>query len=61
MLSYYMKCRKNTESKGPQVTRTNNGKIMLLLKYTVCDTKKSRFIKAKKASRLLSSLGLKTY
>ena len=32
---------------------------MLLLKCTVCDSKKSKFIKQKEASRLLSSLGIK--
>ena len=30
MLSYYLKCRKNTESKDPRVVRTKNGRIMLL-------------------------------
>ena len=32
---------------------------MLLSKYALCDTKKSRFIKEQEASRLLSSLGIK--
>ena len=30
MLSNYLKCRKNTESKDPRVVRTKNGRIMLL-------------------------------
>ena len=30
MLSYCLKCRKNTERKNPKVVRTKNGKIMLL-------------------------------
>ena len=29
MLSYCLKSRKNTESKNPQVTKTNKGKIIL--------------------------------
>ena len=33
---------------------------MLLSKYAVCDSKKSKFIKEKEASGLLSSLGIKT-
>ena len=33
---------------------------MLLSKYEVCGTKKSRFIKEQEASGLLSSFGLKT-
>ena len=33
MLSYCLKCRKNTESKNPKVVTTKNGRIMLLSKY----------------------------
>ena len=60
MLSYCLKCRKNTESKNPKVVKTKKGRIMLLSKCAVCDNKKSKFIKEKKASRLLSSLRTKT-
>ena len=60
MLSYCLKCRKNTESKNPKVARTKNGRIMLLSKYKVCDSKKAKFIKEQEASGLLSSLGIKT-
>ena len=61
MLSYYcLKYRKNTESKNPKVAKTKNGRIMLLSQYVVCDSKKSKFIKEQEASRLLSSLGIKT-
>ena len=51
MLSYCLKCRKNTESK--------NGKIMLLSKCKVCDSKTSKLIKEQEASGLLS-LGIMT-
>ena len=54
-----MKCRKNTESKKPKVVRTANGKIMLLSKCEVCDSKKSKFIKEQEASVLLRSSGIK--
>ena len=54
-----MKCRKNTESKNSKVARSKNGRIMLLLKCTVCDIKKLKFIKQQEASGLLSSLGIK--
>ena len=60
MLSYCLKCRKNTESKNPQVVKTKNGRIMLLSKCELCDNKKLKFIKEQKASGLLSSLGIKT-
>ena len=55
MLSYCLKCRKNTESKNLKVPRTKNGRIMLLSKCAVCDSKKSKFIKQQEASGLLSS------
>ena len=42
MLSYCLKCRKNTESKNRKVLRIKNGKIMLLSKSAVCDSKKSK-------------------
>ena len=35
-------------------------RIMLLSKCAVCDSKKSKFIKEREASRLLNSLGIKT-
>ena len=60
MSSYCLKCRKNTESKNPKVAKTKNGRIMLLSKCAVCDSKKSKFIKQQEASGLLSSLGIKT-
>ena len=60
MLLYCLKCRKNTESKNPKVVKTKNGRIMLLSKCQVCDSKKLKFIKEQEASRLLSSIGIKT-
>ena len=45
MLLYSLKCRKNTESKNGKVIRTENGRIMLLSKCALCDSKKSEFIK----------------
>ena len=59
MLSYCLKCPKNTESKNLKVPRTKNRRIMLFSKFAVCDTKKSKFIKQQEASGLLSSLGIK--
>ena len=40
MLSYCLKCRKNTESNNPKVERIKNGSIILLPKCAVCDSKK---------------------
>ena len=60
MLLYCLKCRKNTESKNPKVARTKKRRVMLLSKFAVCDSKKSKFIKQQETSGLLSSLGIKT-
>ena len=59
MLSYCLKCRKNTDSKTPKVVWTKNGRIMLLSKCAVCNTKKSRLIKEQELIELLSSLLIK--
>ena len=56
MLFYCLKCRKITESKNPEVVKTKNGRIILLSKCGVCDSKKSKFIKEQEASGLLSRL-----
>ena len=50
MLSYCLKCKKNTESKNPKVVKTKNGRIMLLSKCAVCDSKKSKCTKDQEAS-----------
>ena len=60
MLLYRLKFIKNAESKNPKLVRRKNGRIMLLSKCEVFDNKKSKFIKEKEASGLLSSLGIKT-
>ena len=60
MLSYRLKCKKNTESINPRVSKTTNGKTIVLSKCAICNSKKSKFIKEQKAKGLLSNLGLKT-
>ena len=45
MLSYYLKCKRNTESINPKVSKTTNGKTMILSKCAMCGSKKSKFIK----------------
>ena len=44
MLSYCLKCRKNTESKNPKVARTKNRRIVLLSKCEVYDSNLLKFI-----------------
>ena len=60
MLSYCLKCKKNTESINPKVPKTTNGKMMILSTCAICNSKKSKLIKKQQAKGLLSNLGLKT-
>ena len=57
-LSYCLKWRKNTESKNSKVVRTKNGRIILLSKCSVCNSKRMKFIKEQEDRGLLSSLGI---
>ena len=60
MLSYCLKCKKNTESINPKVSKTTNGKTMILSKCAICGSKKSKFIKEQQVEGLLSNLGIRT-
>ena len=60
MLSYCLKCKKNTESINPKVSKTTNGKMVILSKCAICSSKKLKFIKEQQAKGLLSNLGLRT-
>ena len=60
MKSYCLKCRKNTENINPRVSKTSNGKTILLSKCAISGTKKSRFIKNQEQKGLLSNLGVRT-
>ena len=48
MLSYCLKCKKNTESINPKVLKTSNGKTMLLSKCAICGSKNQDLWKNKK-------------
>ena len=60
MLSYCLKCRKNTEIINPRVSKAINGKTMILSKCAICGSKNSKFIKKQEAKGILTSLGFKT-
>ena len=60
MKSYCLKCRKSTENINPRVSKTSNGRTIVLSKCAICDSKKSRFIKNKEARGLLSNLSVRT-
>ena len=49
MKSCSWKCRKNTENMNPRVSKTSNGKTMVLSTCAICDSKKLRFIKNQEA------------
>ena len=60
MESYCLKCGRQTENINPQVSGTSNGKIMILSKCAICNSKKSKFINQQEAKGSLSKLGIKT-
>ena len=59
MESYCLKCRKYTENIDPHVSGTINGRTMILSKCSICNSKKSKFIKNQEAKGLLRKLGVK--
>ena len=44
----------------PSVSSTSNGRTMVLSKFAICSSTKSRFIKDQKAKGLLCNLGVRT-
>ena len=60
MLSYCLKCKKNTESLNPRVLKSRHGKTMIVSKRAICSSRKSKFIKNQEASGILSRVGIKT-
>ena len=53
MLSYYLKCKKNTKNINPEVSKTSNGKIIMLSKCAVCNAKKSKFIEKTRSKGII--------
>ena len=60
MKIYCLKCRKNIKNIDPKISSTSNGESMILSKWGICGSKKSRFIKNQEAKGLLSNLGIRT-
>ena len=60
MKLYWLKCRKNIENINSRVSKTSNGRTMILSKCARCDRKKSRFIRNQEAKGLISNLGVRT-
>ena len=59
MKTYCLKCKKDTENIYPNISSTSNGKSMILSKYVICGSKKSRFIKNQEAKGLLTNVGIR--
>ena len=60
MLTYCIKCKKNTKTLDSNIFKTKNGRIIVQSKCAVCGIKKPRFVKEQEANGLLSNLGIKT-
>ena len=60
MLTYCLKCKRNTQNIDAILLETKNGRSIPSPKCAVCRSKKSRFMKEQEAERLLSNLGIKT-
>ena len=60
VLSYCLKCRKNTDNINPNISGTSNGKTMILSNCAICGSRNSRFIKKQEANGLVNILGIKT-
>ena len=60
MLTYCVKCRKNTENLNSKIFKTKNGRMIMQPKCPECGIKKSRSVKKQKRKGLLSNLGIKT-
>ena len=60
MKNYCTKCRKDTKNIDPKIVKTNNNRLVMQSKCSICGIKKSRFVKEQKAKGLLSNLGIKT-
>ena len=58
--TYCLSCRKYTKNINPRIVRNKHNRSMIQSKCTICNSKKSRFIKEHQASGLLSNLGVKT-
>ena len=54
MLSYCLKCKKNTANINPVVLKTSTGKTMILSKCAICGANESKFIKKQDAERVIN-------
>ena len=60
MNTHCVKCRKNTENIGPKIVRTKCNRLVMQSKCSVCEIRKSRFLKEQEGKGLLINLGINT-
>ena len=60
MLTYCLKCKRNTKNIDAKIIKTKNGRLDLSSKCVVCGSKKLRFMKEQEAEGLFSDLGIKS-
>ena len=60
MLTYCLKCKKNTKNIDAKMIKTKNDRVILSSKCAVCDSKESKFMKTQEAEGSLSNLAIKT-
>ena len=60
MLTYCLKCKKNTKNIDGKMMKTKYCRFVLSSKCAICGSKKSKFMKEQEAEGLLSSLGIRT-
>ena len=56
MNTYCLKCKTNTANIDPKMVKTKNNRLLMQSKLSVCETKKSRFVKEQDVKSLLSNL-----
>ena len=59
MMTYCLKCKRNTKNIDAKMIETKNSRLILSSKCAVCGNKKSRFMKEQEVKGLLSNLGIK--
>ena len=57
--TYCLVCKKHTKNTNPKIVRNRQNRLMIQSNYSICGSKKSRFIKEQKAMGTLSNLGIK--
>ena len=60
MLTYCVKCKRDTQNIDTKKVRTKNNRLIMQSKCSVCGIQKSRFVKEQEAKSLLSNLPIRT-